>query len=131
MSGHDEIQDMIEAIRRVSQLGRTAAPDVAVAVEADIRRTITQGTTPDGVPWKPTQKGERPLQHATRALGVAAIGGTVYVRLTGPEAMHHKGSARGGIRRQVIPDSRQIPSRMAAEIKAVLVQHFDAAVTRG
>jgi hypothetical protein len=131
MSGHDELQGMIESIRRMGELGITAAPDVARVVDAELRRTIAAGTTPDGQPWQERQRGGKPLQNAGDALFVAAVGGTVYVRLKGPEARHHRGTARGGVMRQVIPSSSRLPAPLASKIKAVLVEHFDAAAGGG
>lgn len=130
MSGNDELQEMIAKIRALGKLGEEAAPDVAYAVEADLRRSIGEGTDPDGKPWDKTQAGETPLRNADKAVHVAAVGGTIFVRLTGPEARHHKGSARGGIVRAVIPTKSVVPDRMAAAVRGVLVRHFER-VTSG
>jgi hypothetical protein len=45
--------------------------------------------------------------------------------------MHHRGTARGKVRRQVIPASSRIPDPMAVKIRDVLVAHFEAAVSNG
>lgn len=123
MSGFQEIDRMVATLKTLDKLGAKAADDVAHVVEAELRRTIAAGTTPDGKQWEPTEAGERPLRNAAAALGIAAVGSTVYVRLTGPEARHHKGRARGGIVREIIP-TRGIPDVMAGEIRAVLAEHF-------
>lgn len=125
MSGEDQLDAMIATIRKLPELGKQAAPDVAAAVEADLQRTIAAGTTPDGKPWKLTQDGERPLTGAAKALAVVAVGTTVFVRLTGPEARHHLGRGRGGVVREVIPTKR-IPAKMATAIRSVLERHFTA-----
>ena len=125
MSGEDQLDAMIATIRKLPELGKQAAPDVAAAVEADLQRTIAVGTTPDGEPWKLTKEGDKPLTGAAKALAVVAVGTTVFVRLTGPEARHHLGRGRGGVVRQVIPTKR-IPAKMATAIRSVLERHFTA-----
>lgn len=131
MSGLDQLDAMIASIRKIPELGRTAAPDVARVVRAELERTIAAGTTPNGEQWKPTKEGARPLQNAANALHVAAVGSTVYVLLTGPEARHHLGRARGGIAREILPTSRKLPPPMAAAINDELTKHFRAAVSNG
>jgi hypothetical protein len=124
VSGFEQIDRMVVSLKTLDKLGEKAAEDVARVVESELRRTIAAGTTPDGKPWQPTEAGERPLRNAAGALGIAAVGSTVYVRLTGPEARHHKGRARGGIVREVIP-TRGIPDAMAEHIRAVLAEHYE------
>src|SRR3954471_14793920 len=124
-----DLDAMIATINKLPELGKRSAGDVALAVEAELRRTIASGTTPDGRPWQPTKDGARPLAGAANALAVVPVGTTIYVRLTGPEARHHLGRGRGGIVREVIP-TKTIPAAMASAIRAELVRHFGE-VTRG
>jgi hypothetical protein len=127
-SGLAELDAMIARIHKLPELAKNAAPDVARAVELELRRTIGAGTTPDGKPWPAKQSGGKPLLNAAETLAVVAVGSTVVVRLRGPEARHHLGWAKGGIVRQVIP-VKDVPPAMAAAIKVVLAKHFNAAVT--
>jgi hypothetical protein len=126
-TGNEQLQSIIERVKAIGNLAEIAAPDVARAVEIDLRLSIADGTTPYGEKWKLTQEHQQPLQNAMKALHVAAVGGTIYVRLTGPEARHHRGAVRGGVRRQVIPSNGKIPDRMAARIRKVLEEHFEEA----
>lgn len=127
-----QLQDIVERVRAIGGIAEEAASDVARAIERDLRRTIREGTTPEGEKWKPRQDdGEQPLQNAEAALHVGAYAGTVYVRLTGVEARHHRGRARGGVKRQIIMEGATVPPRMAASIRVVLQQHFDKAVAGG
>jgi len=130
MSGLADLDRMIATIRDLPGLGKIAAPDVADALEAALGRTIAAGTTPAGEPWRPTRDGRTPLTGAAKALGVAAVGATVYVRLTGPEARHHLGTAAGGVTRQVIP-TRALPPAMAEAVRVVLNRHFVELVNAG
>jgi hypothetical protein len=124
MSGDAELDAMIARIRKLPQLGRMAAPEVARAVEAEAERTIAAGTTPDGTPWAPKKSGEgQPLANAAKALGVVALGSTIFMKLNGPEARHHLGRVKGGTARQIIP-TKDIPPPMAAAIREVLTRKF-------
>jgi hypothetical protein len=129
MSDLDQLDAMIATINKLPELGQRAAGDVALAVEAELHRTIAAGTTPDGKPWQLTKDGARPLTGAAKALAVVPVGTTIYVRLTGPEARHHLGRGRGGVVRQVIP-TKQIPAAMASAIRAEVTRHFNE-VTKG
>jgi hypothetical protein len=124
VNGFEQIDAMIASLKSLNELPESAADDVAHVVEAELRRTIAAGTTPDGKPWKLTLDGQRPLQHAGGALKVAAVGGTVYVRIAGPDARHHLGHGRGGVVREVIPTG-DIPAPMVESIRRVLMKHFE------
>lgn len=117
MSGAD---DMIARLRGLQGVSKDLAPEIAIVVEDELRRSIAAGETPDGKKWQGKQDGGQPLMSAGHALGVAAVGGTVYVRLSGPEARHDTGRARGGIVRQVIPNSNRVPDRMAEKVRETI-----------
>jgi hypothetical protein len=115
---------MIERLEALPGIARDVAPAVAVAVERELQRTIAAGTTPDGAAWDPKkQGGGQPLAGAAKAIRVTSFGTRILVTLTGPEALHHKGRARGGVKRQVIPvDS--LPQPMAAKIDEAISAEF-------
>jgi hypothetical protein len=129
-AGLAQLDDMIARLRSLGGSLDDLAEDVADEVRAELERTIAAGTTPEGVAWQTTRSGKRPLEHAQQALHVAAVGRTIYVRLTGPEAMHHLGSARGGIERRVIP-VKDIPPAMADRIRAVVERRVFSQLTGG
>jgi hypothetical protein len=130
-SGYAELDAMIATVRAIPRLTVTAAPDVALAVRDELARTIAAGTTPSGVAWRPRKDDGGPvLKNAAAAIHVGAVGSTIYVRLTGPEARHHLGSARGGTMRQVIPVG-VVPAAMGEAVRRVLVRHFDELVKGG
>jgi len=118
----------IARVRSLPELGKRAAPDVADMLERELRGTIAAGQSPDGAPLELTQEGEVPLTGAGKALGVAAIGGTVYVRLKGVEAAHHLGRVRGGKARQLIPVNA-LPPAMAEATARILSKHFTDTMT--
>jgi hypothetical protein len=121
---HAEFWQRITALRKLEGFGRSIAPDVARVVEADLRRTLKAGTTPDGEKWQPTKDGEAPLQNAESALYVGAYLNKVFVRIKGPEALHDRGRARGRIERQLIPHGQTIPRVMAERIRVVIEDAF-------
>lgn len=112
-------------IARVESLPRvlkSAAPDVAQAVEAELLRTIAAGTDPDGKAWKPRESGGKPLATAGKALAVVPMGTRVYARLSGHIARHHRGIVKGAVARRILP-GRKLPTKMAEAVRAVLLQH--------
>lgn len=119
-----QLQSMID---RVAALGpqtvRRAAPKVARALEAELVAQIGRGEGPDGKPWPLTKDGARALQGAAGALTVRAFGPVVVARLSGPEARHHKGAARGRIRRRrILPTSKLSPVMARVVARALLDQ---------
>lgn len=127
MSGFDELDAMIAKIRRVPQIAKRAAPDVAEAMRKAILETVAAGTDADGKPWAPRKEdGGRPLENAASSVRVAAIGTRILARVTGPEARHHLGRARGGTMRGVIPT--RLTPRIADAVRKVLVRHFNETV---
>lgn len=122
--GNAELQAMIDKLRGLEDIATRVAPEVADELRAQLEATVNAGQTPDGIPWQPTAKGERPLQNAAARMTVKAIGTTILVRVTGPTALHHMGAAAGRIQRQVIP-TRDLPAAATTAIKAVLVRKFN------
>jgi hypothetical protein len=118
----------IARVRALPELGVRAAPDVAEMIGDELRRTIAAGQSPDGTPLKLTTEGEVPLTGAAKALGVAAVGGTVYVRLRGIEAAHHLGRVRAGHARHLIPVGA-LPPVMVDRVGKILAEHFTDTMT--
>lgn len=124
-NGFSELDAQIERLQALEDFPRKAAPDVAEALEDELHAQIKRGEGPDGRPWEPRQEdGEKPLQNAAKALAVVPIGTTVFARLKGPEARHHKGTAKGGTIRRILP-VKGIPNPMVRAIKRVLKDRFE------
>jgi hypothetical protein len=124
-SGKQALDEQIARIRSLPGLAERAAPAIARATQNELARTIAAGTTPDGVPWKKTQAGERPLQNAAREVRVSAQGSVVVTSIEGHLALHHLGRAKGGVRRQVIP-TKAIPDPVTRAIETALTGEFRA-----
>lgn len=107
------------------ELTRAAAPDAAREVERTLKEQIAAGTDAEGKAWPRNEDGSQPLQTAAKSLTVVPVGATVFCRLTGHIARHHRGIARGGVERAIFP-AKGIPPRMAARIRAVLARRFEA-----
>lgn len=125
-NGAEQIDRQVARLRALAKLVPTAAPGVAVAVRDVVAGNIARGVGPDGVAWEPTEEGKRPLRRAAKALEVRAVGTVVVATLTGPEARHHLGAVRGGVRREILPTGGSIPSPMVDEIERVLDKQFRA-----
>lgn len=132
MSGNATVSRMIGKLRGLPvAMTRDAAPDVAVALEAELRAQIARGESPGGQTWQPTQEGKVPLRGAAKALSVRASGPAIVVTLRGVEALHHAGRVRGRIARPILPTSSDgMPPPFARAIQRVLDQRFRAAMGR-
>lgn len=124
-NGFAALDAQIARLGELQELARAAAPACAEKLEEELHRQISAGVDPDGKPWEPRKDtGEQPLQGAAKALGVAAVGTTVFCRVRGPEARHSKGTARGGVVRRILPLSG-LPARYAKAIKRGLTRQFE------
>lgn len=117
------IDSMIERLRKLPRLAREAAPDVARAVERELRSQVSAGIGPDGKAWKPTQDGRVPLRGAASALSVRAVGNVVLATVSGPYALHHRGWVRGGVRRAILPSTRA-PEAVTRAVRVVVADHW-------
>ena len=117
----------IKAVRTLPDLPEAVAPDVARELEKILDQQIARGESPDGTPLKKTAEGATPLTGAAKALSVTAVGASVFATLRGPEARHHLGLVRGGIKRQILP-TKSLPAPAVEAIKRVLAQKFRAAL---
>jgi hypothetical protein len=119
-----EIEAQIRRLREVALLPRVAAPAVAEALKEGLERQIAAGKSPDGSTWAPRKEdGGRALVNAAKALAVVPIGTYVLARLKGPEARHHHGRGKGGVKRQILP-TRSLPAPLVQAIEAVIVETF-------
>ncbi|HYG68649.1 MAG TPA: hypothetical protein VD838_13355 [Anaeromyxobacteraceae bacterium] len=123
-NGDAELERMIERIRAVPGIAKRAAPDAAEAVREALARTAAAGTTPEGQAWAPRKDdGGRPLVGAEQALRAAAVGTRIFIRLEGHVARHHRGIARGGVERRLLPEKGITPA-IGKAIREVVTDHF-------
>jgi len=111
-------------LAKLEELGaqpRTIGPVAARAIERETDDQIARGVDPDGKPWPLTKDDSRPLANAAKAVSVRAVNGAVVMTVTGPEALHNEGKARGRIERRIIP-SGSLP----APLSRVLSETIDA-----
>lgn len=121
---HEVLAGWVELFRTLPQtVVEAAAPVIAQKFEEQLRRNIAAGKTPDGQPWEPTEEGKPALRGAGKALRASADGTVIVAELNGPEALHHAGRAKGGVKRQILPD-REIPDPLNAAIKETLGDKF-------
>lgn len=127
---HTSLDSMISALENLD-LAKGAAVQAASAWEDTIVTQIAKGTDPDGKAWKLRQDtGEQPLQNAAKELRVAAVGTSLFARLRGPSARHHRGIARGGLVRAILPLSG-IPAAAKKVIRDEITKVFDEQMKHG
>ncbi len=122
--GAAALEAHIARLRQLPGLVQRAAPEIARAVELELRLQIGAGVDPSGKALVRTAEGKQPLRGAAAALEVHVVGTVVVCSLTGVEARHHLGWVKGGIRRQILPTGR-IPDPMTRAIRKVCVKHFE------
>lgn len=126
--GMAKLDAQIRKLRELGTLVKDSAPEVAKAVDGELRAQIARGVGPDGAPLEPTKDGRQPLKNAGKALRVRAIGTVVLSTLSGPAALHNSGRARGGVRRQILP-SGKIPEPVTKAITKIVTDRFRKTMT--
>ena len=122
-----ELDAQIARLQAVANLPRLAAPACAAELRVVMERQVNAGVNPQGEEWAPRKKdGAQPMQNAAQALTVVPIGSKVFARLKGVEVLHHRGLAKGGVKRVVIP-TREVPMSepMVRAILSGLEETFD------
>lgn len=122
MSASATVQGWASQLQRLAQLPAELATRVAPDIESAARASASAGTSPGGDAWAPKRDGGQALDGAADEISVTASGASVVVALEGPSAIHHSGTARGGVRRQVIPDDGEIPAAYVDAIDAALAE---------
>lgn len=123
-NGMAELDAMIAKLRQLPRFVEQSAPAVAEAVHDQFKKQIAAGTDANGKPWKLTEEGKKPMPTADKALVVVPVGKTVFCKLKGHIARHHRGIARGGIGRPIFPE-KGLPPTLAKVIKSTMVDKFN------
>ncbi len=127
-----KLDEFLDQLRKSEELNSDAAADVATALKGQISDNISLEVDPYGHPWPPTKNGKPALQRAMKAISVTAEGTVINFEVTGVEARHHTGSAKGyhggskalgGYRRALIPFSK-LPGPFKGIIRNVLARRF-------
>jgi hypothetical protein len=98
-----KLDDVIARLRACGTVPEEAAAAAAEVTHAELTRQIAAAETPAGSSWPERKDGGKALATAGKALVVRSAGTAVYARLFGHVARHHKGTAKGGVRRQILP----------------------------
>ena len=121
------IEQIAARVRALGPRGVVGAmPELVAAVRDELSATVASGTTPEGEAWPMRKKGGRALQNAMSAVHVGAVGMLIVVRLTGVEARHHRGLAKGGVDRPIIPTGA-LPAAWGRAFKRVFDERFGEA----
>lgn len=125
---NDAIASLRAFAARTRKLGKIE-PDIAKRaaplVEAAIRGQAALGTAPDGRGWEQTKAGTAPLQNAPKAIRASHDGSNIVVVLRGHDVFHHYGTAHVP-RRQILPDSGEMPHKVARALELAAADAFNA-----
>lgn len=116
----------IGQLRLIVDAHEDIVAEVAKAVERDLNEQLRSGRDPSGQPWVPRQDGSgKVLTGAREHVRVGSIGKTIIVRLVGREhVLHHFGYAKGGVKRQIIPEGSALPPRMADAVEKAIAKAY-------
>lgn len=129
-AGDVALQAMLDKLRKLPELAKQAAPEVAHVVREELEKQISKGTTPDGKAWERTKDGRQPLTTAAKALSVTHVGTRILAVLRGHVARHHLGRARGGVERRILP-SKELPKSWSENIRSALSREFQQIIGGG
>jgi hypothetical protein len=114
------LERMIVTLRALPGLAKDAAPEAARKAEAAIKATASAGTSPDGVAWAPTKKGQRAMPNAAGAVSTAVTSTVILIKLAGAEVFHHFG-VRGAPARPIIPQG-SMPAELGNAVRLGFVE---------
>ena len=124
MAGLEALDEAIAKIRELGIIAEKIAPIVARELQGVIAENIAAGRTADGEPWLLTKKGEQPLRGAAKAVEASASGSRVVLTVSGPEALHHLGRAKGGIAREILP-RKTLPDAWIKSIERAVKRYVE------
>jgi hypothetical protein len=132
ITGTEQLQALIERVRNLPEFVNECLPEAARQVKKELDQTVSSGADPWGAQWAPKKQGHgTPLAHASGNVFVGAIGTRILIRLTGIETKHHRGWAKGGTERKVIPTpDRELPVPITDAIFKVITDSFTAYMTK-
>lgn len=125
-SAYAQLDKMIEFL---GSLGKNvieqARPEIATTMRAEVERTIRAQTDAYGEPWKPGRDGELMLEGTQ--ITTKLRGAKITLRIDGYHARHHRGYAKGGVKRGILPVNGLMPPAMARAIKRTFEKRFEQA----
>ena len=115
------LDEMIAHARGMVTLPLELARAIAPELDAALKRQIAASKGPDGKAWDKRQDGGHALVNAGSYLQVRVVDmgdgrAAVRVVLPKPIALHDLGIARGGVKRQILPEG-DLQGHLAAAVK--------------
>lgn len=92
---YHRLDQFLDKLRQAEELDESATQECADALRAKISSNIASQLDPYGHPFPPATTGEPVLVNAMQAVRVEAKDTAIEFEVTGPEARHHLGNARG------------------------------------
>lgn len=124
-AGFTALEAMIQTIKGFPDMVKGAAPAVAEAAAAAIRKDLAAGVDPGtGKAWPPTKKGGgQAMKGAAAALQVAVAGSKITYSMGLPYVFHHFGAGGEPVRR-VLPVEDYMPEKLGDAIRLGFVKPF-------
>lgn len=119
MNGAAQVDAWIAKLRQLPDA--VGAETLAPIVEADLKRTASAGTSPDGTKWKQRKDGGAPLAGAAAKIVTVAAGNRVITSISGPEAIHNWGTKKDP-KRQILPTN--LPDGLIGKLRSAAAQAF-------
>lgn len=113
--GAAALDAMIASLRRLSGLPERAAAEAAPLVEAAVRATAAAGTDSYGKAWPLKKDGARALPDAASSVIATAHGPVVQLKISGGYVL--QGRLKGDSRRQILPDSGNLPPAVVGALQ--------------
>lgn len=113
-----QIGELADRLRAVPKAIDDAMPKLVEVVRGYMRECYARGQSPDGDPWPVTERGRKPDLEGV-SLRVTAYGHHIVVRVSGHEAMHTRGTARGSKVRRMVPRG-PIPPELERRMREVI-----------
>lgn len=107
------IDELVLRLRaRFAAIPREFRAEAARQIKAEQDRTIRAAQDAYGTPWEPKHVGEGDFEFAQPAdVTVTPASNGIRVAVVGKvAALHHRGRAKGAIKRGIIPENRKVPA---------------------
>jgi hypothetical protein len=127
-SAFNEILASLRAFGDSEKVARLVAAKAEKTLAASLEKSLAAGTSPEGKPWAPREKGGRAYQAAASRVAVKSYGNLVSAVLSGPEVYGHFG-AHGMPERKMLPDAGAgLPKSVSDALILAATQVFDELV---
>lgn len=125
--GYAVFDSLIASLHKLDKaLVVEARPALAKIMREDVEASIAAQTDAYGEPWQRAQDGTQMFE-GTQARSLVR-GSKIVLTLDGYHARHHRGYAKGGVKRAILPTQGLIPPKTVSRMKRELEKRFRTAM---